>query len=84
MKKPIVTVFLIIAVLVFCLVIWGSFFNTGGVLETAWNAVVTPVNKTWQGVVGDTNAKLVPEMTIKNQKTDNLSEDNKKGGGAGN
>lgn len=50
--KPITKVFLVIATLVICLVIWGLFFNTGGIFQSAYNAIVTPINDMWKSVTG--------------------------------
>lgn len=70
--KPITKVFLVIAALVLSLVIWGLFFNQGGVLQTAYNALVEPVNRTWEAVSGSTEP-LLPEWTI--QDANALDED---------
>lgn len=64
--KPITKVFLVIATLVFAFLVWALFFDTGGVMETAWNAMVKPVNDTWQKITGDTTATLIPEMNRSN------------------
>lgn len=69
--KPITKVFLVIAALVLSLIIWGVFFNTGGVLETAYNALISPINATWQAVSGSTE-NLVPEWEI--QSSDSLDD----------
>lgn len=61
--KPITKVFLVIGALVLCLVVWGLFFNDGGVLQTAWNALVTPVNNTWSSITGQAGAKILPEFS---------------------
>lgn len=78
--KPITKVFLIIAALVLSLVIWGLFFNDGGVLETGWNALVTPVNNTWKSITGGTE-DLLPKFddTGTGQDTKNLDVDGNMG-----
>lgn len=79
--KPIKKVFLVIATLVLCLVLWGLFFNDGGVLQTGWNAMVKPVNTTWQGIVGDSSSKILPEFseTGAGQDTGSLDMDDNMG-----
>lgn len=78
--KPITKVFLVIATLVLCLVVWGAFFAPDGMLETAWNAVVAPVNSAWQSVAGK-DATLLPTFDIEGYDTDSFNEENNKGGG---
>lgn len=58
--KPIIKVFLVIGALVLSLVVWGVVFNDGGVIQTAWNAMVTPINNTWASIVGDPTATILP------------------------
>lgn len=60
--KTTTKVFLMIATLVLIFLAWALFFDKGGVLETGWNAMVSPVNATWQKITGDTAAKLIPEF----------------------
>lgn len=71
--KPITKVFLIIAALVVSLVIWGLFFNKGGVLQTSYNALVSPINNQWQTITGGTE-NILPTWTIKN--SDNIDNGN--------
>lgn len=78
--KPITKVFLVIATLVLCLVVWGAFFAPKGMLETAWNAVVSPVNSAWQSVAGD-KATLLPTFDVSQFDTESFDEENNKGGG---
>jgi hypothetical protein len=70
--KPITKVFIVIAALVLSLVIWGLFFNQDGVLQTAYNALIEPINRTWTAVSGSTEP-LLPEWTI--QDADGLDEE---------
>lgn len=80
--KPITKVFLVIGALVLSLVIWGLFFNGGGVLETGWNALVSPVNNTWGSITGQANAKILPtfaEAGVDGDK-ENLNVDDNMGG----
>lgn len=71
--KPITKVFLVIAALVLALVVWGLFFNQGGMLETAYNAVISPVNKMWKNISGS-EENLLPEWKI--QSSDGVVDDN--------
>lgn len=82
--KPITKVFLVIATLVLALIIWGLFFSGGGILETAFNAIVTPVNDAWKGITGGSN-DLIPKMKT-DQGATNLDDatDKSNTGGAGN
>lgn len=70
--KPITKVFIVIAALVLSLVIWGLFFNQGGVLQTAYNALIEPINRTWTAVSGSPE-DLLPKWTI--QDANALDED---------
>jgi len=56
---------LVIAALVLSLVVWGLFFNQGGVLQTAYNALIEPVNRTWAAVSGSSE-DLLPGWEIQN------------------
>lgn len=60
--KTTTKVFLMIATLVLIFLAWALFFDGGGVLETGWNAMVSPVNNTWQKITGDSSATLIPEF----------------------
>lgn len=59
MKKPIVTVFLVIAVLVLVFLVWQIFFRDGGVIQTAWNSVIGTVNEQYGKISG--GKALLPE-----------------------
>lgn len=59
--KTITKVFLVVATLVLIFLIWALFFNKDGVLQTGWNALISPVNNVWQNLTGDTTAELLPE-----------------------
>lgn len=59
--KTITKVFLVVATLVLIFLIWALFFNKDGVLQTGWNALISPVNNVWQDLTGDTTAELLPE-----------------------
>lgn len=58
MKKTIITVFLIIAVLVIALIAFNIATN-GGVWRTVGNAVAAPINKGWQTITGDSSSYLI-------------------------
>lgn len=78
--KTIKRVFLVIATLVLIFILWGLFFNDGGILRTAYNALINPVNKTWQTITGDSSdsSKLLPNWGDAKVKTDtNWSEQDK-------
>lgn len=75
--KPITKVFLVIGALVLSLVIWGLFFNGGGVLETAWNALATPINNTWKSVTGG-NTNILPQFKETGTASDTGSLDTDK------
>lgn len=60
--KTTTKVFLMIATLVGIFLAWALFFDTNGVLETGWNAMVGPVNDTWQKITGDNSATIIPEF----------------------
>lgn len=73
--KPMTKVFLVIAALVLIFLIWALFFNDGGVLQTAYNAMANGVNGVWQTVTGDSSAKLLPSWTDANVDTEgNLND----------
>lgn len=55
MKKTIITVLLIIAVLVLGFLVWGFFFDQNGVLQTMVNAVVKVINDIWKTFTGGTD-----------------------------
>lgn len=59
--KTIHKVFLVIATLVLVFLIWALVFNKGGVLQTGWNALISPVNTTWQKISGNASATILPE-----------------------
>jgi len=54
-------VFLIIGTLVLAFIVWSLVFNDGGIVKTAYNAIISPVNSAWQTITGDSQAKLLPE-----------------------
>ncbi len=58
--KMITKVFLVIAVLLICLILWALFLGGNGVLENAWNGIAGQVNETWQAITG-TNNNVLPE-----------------------
>ena len=61
--KMITQVFLVIAVLLICLIVWALFLGGGGILQQGWNGIAGQVNETWQAVTGlDTD--VIPEWKI--------------------
>lgn len=60
MKKTIITVFLVLAVVVLVFLIWELFFSdNNGILHIAYNSVANGVNTQWKKLAGD-NAALMP------------------------
>ena len=57
--KPIAKVFLVIGTLLFALLIWSLVFQDGGVLRTAWNGLVTPINTAYQQITASPDV-LIP------------------------
>lgn len=58
MKKTIITVFLIIAVLVIALIAFNV-ATSGSVWRTIGGAIADPVNRAWHAVAGDKAANLI-------------------------
>lgn len=58
--KMIAKVFLVIAVLLICLIVWALFLGGDGILMNAWNGVAEQVNQTWQAVTG-LSTDVIPE-----------------------
>lgn len=54
-------VFLIIGTLMLAFIVWSIVFDDGGIVKTAYDAVIRPINSAWQTVTGNSNAKLLPE-----------------------
>lgn len=86
MKKTIITVFLVLAVVVIVFLIWELFFtDDGGILHTAYNSVANGVNDQWKRLAGD-DAVLMPlwDTSKPNKKathTDGHDADNETGFG---
>lgn len=59
MKKTIITVFLVIAVLVMIFLIWELFFTNAGILHSAYNAVAKGINGQWNKISGK-SVNIVP------------------------
>lgn len=60
MKKTIITVFLVLAVVVLVFLIWELFFSdNNGILHIAYNSVANGVNTQWKKLAGD-DAVLMP------------------------
>lgn len=59
MKKTIITVFLVIAVLVMIFLIWELFFTEAGILHSVYNAVAKGINGQWNKISG-TSVNIVP------------------------
>lgn len=84
MKKTIITVFLVLAVIVLVFLIWELFFsNDGGILHVAYNSVANGVNTQWKKLAGD-NAVLMPLWGDKGaqkdaKKKDEHDDDNEQG-----
>jgi hypothetical protein len=63
MKGTILKVFLIIAVLVLALMAWSLTFGDGGIVESVYNGVTSPINTAWAGISGS-NEALIPPLEI--------------------
>lgn len=59
MKKTILTVFLVLAVLVMIFLVWELFFTDAGILHSAYNAVAKGINQQWSKIAG-ANTNIVP------------------------
>lgn len=59
MKKTIITVFLVLAVLVFVFLIWELFFADTGILHTVYNGAASGINTQWNKLAGN-GSTLVP------------------------
>lgn len=75
MKKTIITVFLVLAVVVLVFLIWELFFSdNNGILHIAYNSVANGVNTQWKKLAGD-NAVLMP-LWDQGAKADAKRKDN--------
>jgi hypothetical protein len=74
--SPIKKVFLIIGTLVLAFIIWGLVFNDGGIIRTAYDAVQKPINATYSKMVGDKDAKLMPDWLSTVVNNDDLTKQN--------
>ena len=70
MKKTIITVFLVLAVLVLVFLIWELFFTESGILHTIYNGAASGINTQWRKLAGN-NSSIVPLW-------DNTGENNEK------
>lgn len=52
-------IFITIAIILACLLIWALVFNPGGIAETAWNAFAKIVNDTWKQIVGSSANDII-------------------------
>lgn len=59
MKKTILTVFLVLAVLVLIFLVWELFFADNGVMHSIYNSVAKGLNEQWAKVAG-TDSVLLP------------------------
>ena len=59
MKKTILKVFLVIAVIVFAFLAWKMFFSDDGILVTAFDGVIGQINNAWHNLSGADN-DLIP------------------------
>lgn len=81
--KMITKVFLVIAVLLVCLIVWALFLGGDGILMNAWNGIAEQVNETWQAVTG-LKTDVIPEWNP--DGTQNIDQGNNNlgvGGGSG-
>lgn len=64
MNKTIRKVFMVIGLLIIILIVWAFVFGNG--LSSIFNGVIAPINAVYQGVIGDADAMLIPEMESDN------------------
>lgn len=50
--KMITKVFLVIAILLICLIVWVLFLGGDGIIQGAWNGIAGQVNETWEAITG--------------------------------
>lgn len=85
--KMITKVFLVIAVLLICLIVWVLFLGGGGIIENAWNGIADQVNDTWHAITGIQD-DVIPQWN--SGGSGNVAEGNENlnvagaGGGGGN
>lgn len=60
MKKTIITVFLVLAVLVAVFLIWELFFAKTGILHTVYNGAAAGINNQFHKASGTTDYNIVP------------------------
>ena len=60
MKKTILAVFGVLAVLVTIFLVWELFFADTGILHTVYNGLVNGVNQQWAKVSGEKDKGLIP------------------------
>lgn len=60
MKKTIITVFIVLAILVTVFLVWELFFADDGILHTVYNGMATGLNNQWAKVAGKNSEGLVP------------------------
>lgn len=69
MKKNVLKVFGVIGALLLGFLVWAVVFNNGGVLQTAYNGMISPVNGVYQKITGGTT-DLIPEWEDANNGQD--------------
>lgn len=60
MKKTIITVFMILAVLVLVFLVWELFFTDTGILHTLYNGAAAGINSQYHKIAGDDTYNIVP------------------------
>lgn len=68
--KMITKVFLVIAILLICLIVWVLFLGGDGILQNAWNGLRGQVNDTWEAITG--GDEIIPEWNFGG--TENVNE----------
>lgn len=53
-------IFLIVGTLLLIFIVWDLIFNQGGILSTAYDALISPINITWEHLSGSANPLLPP------------------------
>lgn len=82
MKKTILTVFIVLAVLVLIFLVWELFFADTGVMHSIYNSVASGLNAQWAKVAG-TNSELLPTWDGGSQGGDQQNTHDDSEGGLG-
>lgn len=70
MKKTILKVFLVIAVIVLCFLAWRMFFSEDGIMRGVYDGIIGQVNTAWHNISGS-DTDLIPEWNTDSNGTAN-------------